>query len=325
MEQVTRHWQRLGLVNLLLSPLSALFAVIIWLRRRAYQYGLLRTWRSPVPVIIVGNITAGGSGKTPLVLWLARHLQTQGYRPGIVSRGYRARHNNWPQLICADDDPHQFGDEPVLLARQSGCPVCVGPDRPAAVRALLAAQPCDIILADDGLQHYALDRDIEIVVVGTQGLGNRWLLPAGPLREPASRLRQADLIIHNNPIKAGHQLHWGEPTITPLHNPDAPPQPLNRFRGQSIHAVAGIAYPEHFFALLRTHGLILQTHPFPDHHPYTPDDCRFSSSLPILMTHKDAVKCKHYALPDAWVVNREPQPDAAFITALHHLLETHAG
>lgn len=327
MAPLTRHWQRLGLVNLALSPLSALFGGTVWLRRRAYQHGWLRTWRSPVPVIIVGNITAGGSGKTPLVLWLTRHLQARGYRPGLVSRGYRARHTDWPQLIQADSDPYRFGDEPVLLAQQTGCPVSVGPDRPAAVRALLAAHPCNIILADDGLQHYALARDIEIAVIGAQGLGNRWLLPAGPLREPANRLQQCDLVIHNEPTptSSGHQMHWDAPIVSRLRQQDPIPQPLARFRGQQVHAIAGIAYPEHFFALLRTHGLQPKTHPFPDHHPYTPDDLRFSPPLPILMTRKDAVKCQDYALPDAWVLDREPRPDADFITAFHRLLKAYAG
>ncbi len=323
--QLTRHWEHFGLVNLALSPLSALFAGAVWLRRYSYQRGWLRRWRSPVPVIIVGNITAGGSGKTPLVLWLAHHLQTRGYRPGLVSRGYRARHTDWPQQVSADSDPYQFGDEPVLLAQQSGCPVCIGPDRAAAVRTLLAAHPCDIILADDGLQHYALARDIEIAVIGAQGLGNRWLLPAGPLREPASRLQQVDLVIHNHPTTTGHQMHWRDPVLSHVHRHDIAPRPLAQLHGQHVHAVAGIAYPEHFFALLRAHGLILHTHPFPDHHPYTPDDLHFSPPLPILMTRKDAVKCQHHALPDAWVVDRTLQPDAAFITALHHLLESYAG
>jgi tetraacyldisaccharide 4'-kinase len=276
-------------------------------------------------VIIVGNITAGGSGKTPLVLWLAHHLREQGYHPGLVSRGYRARQTDWPQLISADSDPYQFGDEPVLLAQHTGCPVSVGPDRPAAIRALLNAHPCDIILADDGLQHYALARDIEIAVVGAQGLGNRWLLPAGPLREPASRLRQVDLVIHNGPTTTGHQIHWHIPTVSRLTatgtKQHTEPQSLTQFRGQRVHAVAGIAYPEHFFNLLRTQGLIPEPHPFPDHHAYTPDDLQFSPSLPILMTRKDAVKCQHHTLPDAWVVDREPQPDPAFITTLHRLLQ----
>ena len=325
MAPLTRSWQRLGLVTLVLWPLSALFGAVVWLRRWSYQRGWLRTWRSPVPVIIVGNITAGGSGKTPLVLWLAHHLQDLGYHPGLISRGYRARQTDWPQLVSANSDPYQFGDEPVLLAQQSGCPVCIGPDRPAAVRTLLAAHSCDIILSDDGLQHYALARDIEIAVIGAQGLGNRCLLPAGPLREPASRLHQVDLVIHNHPTRTGYQIDWGKPVMSRVPTQAAVSQPLTRFRGQSVHAVAGIAYPEHFFALLRTHGLVLKTHAFPDHHLYTPDDLQFSPPLPILMTRKDAVKCQHYALSDAWVVDLEPQPDATFIAALHRLLESYAG
>ena len=319
---LTVHWQRIGPLNIALWPLSQLFGGLVKLRRSLYQHGLWRSEQSAVPVIIVGNITAGGTGKTPLVSWLACHLRDQGYQPGIVSRGYQAQHTVWPQRVTPESDPDQYGDEPVLLAQQTGCPVSVGPDRPAAVRALLQAHPCDLILSDDGLQHYALARDIEIVVIGPHGLGNGLLLPAGPLREPPSRLSSVDLIIHNGSTTDAHHMVWREPTLQPLHPTDAttPEQPLATWRGQRVHAVAGIAYTERFYDLLREHGLVLETHTYPDHHRYTRADLNFSDALPILMTSKDAVKCRRYALSNAWIVQRHMQPDAGFIQKLQQLL-----
>ena len=323
---LTEHWQRRGPLNTLLRPLSALYGGVVKLRRSLYRKGYLHEWRSPVPVIVVGNITAGGSGKTPLVSWLAKHLLEQGHRPGIVSRGYRAQHTEWPQLVTPESDPDQNGDEPVLLAQQTGCPVSVGPDRPAAVRALLQAHPCDLIITDDGLQHYALARDIEIAVIGPQGLGNRLLIPAGPLREPPSRLGSVDLVIHNGPTEIGHQMTWTEPTLEPLHpTPEQTTQPaqtLKRYSGQRVHAVAGIAYPTRFYDLLRAHGLILKAHSYPDHHRYTQADLSYPEALPILMTSKDAVKCRRYAIPNAWVVQLAAQPDPAFIQTINNQLKT---
>jgi tetraacyldisaccharide 4'-kinase len=304
--------------------LSALYGGVVKLRKDLYQKGYLHKWHSPVPVVVVGNITAGGSGKTPLVSWLAKHLLEQGYHPGIVSRGYRAQQTQWPQLVTPDSDPYQNGDEPVLLAQQTGCPVSVGPDRPAAARALLQAHPCDLIITDDGLQHYALARDIEIAVIGPQGLGNRLLIPAGPLREPPSRLDSVDLIIHNGPSETGYQMTWTEPTLAPLHptheQTTQPAQPLKQYSGQRVHAIAGIAYPARFYDLLQAHGLELETHSYPDHHQYTQADLSYREALPILMTSKDAVKCRRYAIPNAWVVQLAAQPDPAFIQALNQQL-----
>ena len=319
---LTEYWQDRGPLNTALRPLSALYSSLVTLRRTLYLRGYLQPWRSPVPVIIVGNITAGGSGKTPLVSWLAHYLLEQGYQPGIVSRGYRARNTDWPQLVTPESDPDQYGDEPVMLAEQTGCPVSVGPDRPAAVRALLAAHPCDIILSDDGLQHYALARDIEIAVIGTQGLGNRLMLPAGPLREPPGRLKSVDIIIHNGPTEG--QMPPIEPTLEPLHSSTKTTQPLtlNQYRGQRVHAVAGIAYPERFYARLRAQGLLLKTHSYPDHHRYSATDLVYPEALPILMTSKDAVKCRRYPIQNAWVVQHKIQPDKDFIQQIQQQLTT---
>ena len=310
-------------MNTALRPLSALYGGLVKLRRSLYRHGYLRQWRSPVPVIVIGNITAGGSGKTPLVSWLAQHLLDQGYRPGIVSRGYRAQNTDWPQLVTPDSDPEQNGDEPVMLAQQTGCPVGVGPDRPAAVRAILTKHPCDIILSDDGLQHYALARDIEIAVIGTQGLGNRFLIPAGPLREPPSRLDSVDIIIHNGLTDTGYQITLSEPTVEPLDpSTTTQPQTLDQYRGQRVHAVAGIAYPERFYDMLRAQDIQLETHTYPDHHRYAAADLSYHEALPILMTSKDAVKCRRYPIPNAWVVQVTAQPDRRFIETLQQQLTT---
>ncbi|MDO9597715.1 MAG: tetraacyldisaccharide 4'-kinase [Azoarcus sp.] len=300
--------QRKGLARLLF-PLSLLFGALAALRRVLFSAGWLATVRLPVPVIVVGNIAVGGSGKTPTVEWLVSMLRSAGWSPGIVSRGYGGTVDG-VALVMAVSDPAQFGDEPVLLARLTGCPVAVGRDRPAAARALLAAHPeCDLIVADDGMQHYRLARDIEIAVVDQATLGNGWLLPAGPLREPLSRLARVDLVIAHGPLSAssrraagavpvvGMALSGG--TLRRLRNP-AESLPVSAFSGQRIHALAGIGRPERFFDQLRAMGLDVVEHPFPDHHRYTAADLDFAPGEAKLMTSKDAVKCASFAPDNAW-------------------------
>ncbi len=318
-----RHWQHWGPLALLLSPLSLLFRLVVALRRAAYRLGLRRVYRAACPVIVVGNITVGGSGKTPLVIWISRWLEEQGWRPGIVSRGYGGRARHWPQQVRPDSDPQTVGDEAVLLAQRSGRPVCVGPDRPAAVAALLSHTDCDIVISDDGLQHYALGRDVEIVVIdGERRFGNGLMLPAGPLREPVSRLRGVDLVVCNGRPRHGeHAMRMRQPRLLPLRG-EAPPLPLERLRGRRVRAVAGIGNPQRFFDLLRRFGLQVEAHPFPDHHAFTEDDLAFDPPLPLLMTEKDAVKCRLIAPEDTWVVRVEVQPDAPFVHRLGRALES---
>ena len=284
-----RHWFRLSVVSIALLPLAALFALIVAVRRFAFRRGWFRSVRLPVPVMVVGNIVIGGTGKTPLVIWLAREMARRGWTPGIVSRGY-GRASETAEAVSPDGDPERFGDEPLLLAAKSGCPVWVGRDRARAARALLAANPqCDVIILDDGLQHYRLARDFEIAVQDERGHGNGLMLPAGPLREPASRRVDA-LVINGGTGEGGaFAMRLVPSTIHSLDGSrsDAP----QAFSGRRVHAVAGIGNPDRFFATLAALGMNVVPHPFPDHHRFCAEDLAFGDGDPVLMTEKDAVKC----------------------------------
>lgn len=310
-------WLRGGLPALLLAPLGWLMALIVLLRRRLYRHGLRRSERLPVPVIVVGNIFIGGTGKTPLVIWLCQRLQALGHRPGIVLRGYGGRAEAWPQRVQADSDPELVGDEAVLLARQAAVPVAAGPQR-AQAAALLVEAGCNVIISDDGLQHYALARDAEIAVIdASRGLGNGRCLPAGPLREPRQRLASVDLIIANG----------GASSLTPysFELVPEPLQPLHSAAGAApkqgpVHAVAGIGNPQRFFDQLRRLGFEPIEHPFPDHHRYRVDELNFADELPILMTAKDAVKLTGPMTARCWVLPVRAEPSAASRNALDALL-----
>lgn len=308
-----RYWSRRGVGSFLALPLAALFGLVAAIRRRCYRSGCCRAVRLPLPVVVVGNISVGGSGKTPLVLWLAAHLRAAGWQPGIVSRGFGGTLEQGDgALVTADSTAAEVGDEPLLLARLAGCPVAVGAQRAKAAQCLLAAHPqCDVLISDDGLQHYALARTLEIAVVDEATLGNRHLLPAGPLREPLRRLAEVDLIVAHGPLSAdvlaagaavpvarmrlqGDRLHA-------LHD-SAHTRPLAAFAGQHVHAVAGIGLPERFFAHLRAAGLQVEEHAFADHHVFVAADFHFQTPAPCLMTTKDAVKCRDIAPQDSWVL-----------------------
>ncbi len=307
----------------LLLPFSLLFWGVSSLRRLMYVLHLKKVHRFPVPVIVVGNITVGGTGKTPLVVWMCEHLAQQGYKSGVVARGYGGKASHWPQQVRPDSDPVMAGDEAVLLARLTGCPVCVGPDRPAAVRELLEYTDCDIVVSDDGLQHYAMGRDMEIVVVdGDRGLGNEFLLPAGPLRELPGRLRQADLVISAGPWwDAIPVTRIDDPVVLPLLDLSEEPQPLTRASGEKVHAVAGVGNPRRFFALLEQCGLEIVPHVFPDHYQYRREDLAFDDQLPVLMTEKDAVKYARFATERHWLVRISVIPDETFINQFDELLQ----
>lgn len=264
------------------------------------------------PVIVVGNISVGGSGKTPLVVWLCEQLVSLGVRPGIVLRGYggRAARGASPLRVSVDADAAEVGDEALLLARRTGAPVAVGRDRVRAAR-LLLDEGVRVIVADDGLQHLRLARDLELAVVdGRRGLGNGWLLPAGPLREPPARLAQVDMVVINGTTMGGGSLSL-PPSMPCLHmqlqgerlialDGRAPPMPLASLAGRRVHAVGGIGHPERFFQQLRAAGIDVVAHAFPDHHTYQRDELVFTEALPLLMTEKDAVKCQGFGLSDAW-------------------------
>ena len=318
-----RFWYEPHPIRIVLLPLVLLFYLLSSIRRWLYKIGLLEIEKFPVPLVVVGNITVGGTGKTPLVIWLAQHLRSLGYEPGIVCRGYGGKARHWPQQVSEDSDPAMVGDEAVLLAMRTGCPLWAGPDRPAAVRALLSREKCDLVISDDGLQHYAMDRNLEILVIdGQRGFGNGYLLPAGPLREPAGRLRTVDLVISNGPWRKDvPQMQMVEPRLLPLQDPRQQGKSLERFVGQQVHALAGIGHPEKFFKMLEQQGLKPIRHGFPDHHEFVSGDLQFHPALPILMTDKDGVKCKHLLHDDSWVVRIDAQPDEDFIKQLNILLQ----
>lgn len=309
------HWQHRGAIALLLLPFTAVFAAIAALRRAAWRHGLLKAQHPGVPVIIVGNITAGGTGKTPLTLWLAQFLQQQGRHPGIISRGYGAPATH-ARAVPFNGKPDDYGDEPCLMAQRAGCPVWVGTNRVAVARALLEAHPqTDVILSDDGLQHYRLARDFEIAVIdGARGLGNGWLLPSGPLREPATRLNEVDAVV----INGRDDTHtWPQALRMKLdgnrfRNLMHPEQTVasEHFRGKRVHAIAGIGNPQRFFAQLGRLGLSCMPRAFADHHAYTEQDLAFAGEDDIVMTEKDAVKCTAFATARHWalIVNAEPDP-----------------
>lgn len=318
-------WYGNSPLSLLLAPLGWLYCVAAVVRRGAYRIGLLRTGRVPAPVIVVGNISVGGTGKTPLVIWIARLLSARGLRPGIVSRGYLGRADKWPQQVRPDSDPIMVGDEPVLLAAATDCPVAADPDRLRAAASLLEHFACDVIISDDGLQHLALGRDVEIAVVdGTRRHGNGRCLPAGPLREPVSRLASVDLVVANGGGMAGEfageyamELRTGEAWNL---GPEERTRSLADFAPGPVHAVCGIGSPDRFFATLERAGLTLIRHGFPDHHPFAPADIAFDDDYPVLMTEKDAVKCGRFADAGHWCVSVEAVLPEAFASRLMSLL-----
>src|SRR5512134_354724 len=261
-----RHWYRLSALSVALAPFGLAFRLVVGVRRAAFAAGILKSHRLPVPVVVVGNLVVGGTGKTPLVLWVVDALRSRGRRPGIVSRGYRGT-NDPARPVPSRADPAHFGDEPVLLAERSGVPVWIGRDRVAAARGLLTAHPdCDVLVCDDGLQHYALARDVEIAVEDERGHGNGLLLPAGPLREPASRA--VDAVVVNGPPRAGAFEMRLVPAGFRRVGGDGQEVPIEALRGKRLHAVAGIGNPPRFFATLRALGLAFVPHAFPDHHPW---------------------------------------------------------
>jgi tetraacyldisaccharide 4'-kinase len=303
-------------------PLSLLFGALVATRR--FVYRIVPPARLPVPVIVVGNITTGGTGKTPLVIMLARELRKFGWNPGVVSRGYRGK-NSTAREIAAD--VIDAGDEPPLIARKSAAPVWIGRRRAAAARALLRAHPrCDVVISDDGLQHYALARDLEIAVIdGARRFGNRFLLPAGPLREPMSRLGGVSaLVVNGGELIAGAGLPpqfamrlRGE-TFCNVSRAEVTAR-AGDFRGKRVHAIAAIGNPQHFFDTLTALGLDFTTRAFPDHHRFTPSDFETDADV-ILMTEKDAVKCAAFARSHWWALAAEAEVSRDFLEFLNHKL-----
>lgn len=323
LSQLIEHiWYHDPIIGTWLMPLGFLFNDVVRFRRFLYRLGILKTHKLPVPVIVVGNITVGGTGKTPLVIWLAQHLKQAGFKPGIISRGYGGQAQSWPQLASVGSDAAQVGDEAVLMAKQAGCPVAVGPVRAESGRLLLQHSGCDLILSDDGLQHYALARTVEIVVIdGERRFGNGYCLPAGPLREPASRLQSVDLVIVNGEKSAENEFAMQLQGDTAINLLSGESKPLADFIGTNCHALAGIGNPQRFFKQLAAAGLHCKNHPFPDHYAYQAQDICFADKLPVLMTEKDAVKCTAIANARHWYVPVTAIPEPAFAEQLTNLLE----
>ena len=299
----------------LLWPLEQLYRSVVKRKRQKFLNGETQTYRAPVPVIVGGNITVGGTGKTPLILWLIEQCQAQGLRIGVVSRGYGARPPSFPWTVSATDSAEQAGDEPLLIVQRSGVPLVIAPERAQAVQQLLAEHAVDLVLSDDGLQHYGLARDLELVLIdAARGLGNKRCLPMGPLREPVERLQSVDAILFNG---AQHDSDNGfamqlQPTEL-VHVRSGRREALNYFpEQQKMHAVAGIGNPQRFFKTLE--GLNWQpiAHAFADHAEFTPQDLQFPDDLPILMTEKDAVKCRAFAADNCWYLQVAAQPSPAF-------------
>jgi len=319
---VEEIWYSKHPLGVVLIPLGWVYGGVARVRRLLYVSGYLKAKRLPVPVIVVGNLTVGGTGKTPVVIWLVNYLRTLGYCPGIIARGYKGCAKQWPQQVRPDSDPVAVGDEAIVLARRCGCPVAVGPDRFVDAQTLLEQNGCDLIVSDDGLQHFALGRDIEIVVVdGVRRHGNRRCLPAGPLREPVSRLRSVDGVVVNGIASPG-EFSMKYRMLSPRSLLDeTQEQPIEHFKHREVHALAGLGNPERFFADLRALGLKVIQHPFPDHHSFAREDIEFGDGLPVLMTEKDAVKCRRFATPLHWYVPIEAGLPEVFRHRLLSLLK----
>lgn len=315
---IERIWSGRSPLWLLLWPLSLLYGLITCLIRLSYRRGWRKSWRAPLPVIVVGNLTAGGNGKTPVVIWLVQALQQRGLRAGVVSRGYGGKAESYPLLVEHATSTQQAGDEPVLIAQRTGAPVAVAPKRRDAVEALIARHPLDLIITDDGLQHYALQRDIEIVVIdGVRRFGNGWWLPAGPMRERADRLRSVDGVIVNGGTASASEIAM---TLQPA-------LAINMLSGEKcalsalnqVVAMAGIGHPPRFFTTLKQQGLTpVAEIAFADHHAYSQSELMALATpqQTLLMTEKDAVKCRAFARENWWYLPVDAELQGAALEPL---------
>jgi tetraacyldisaccharide 4'-kinase len=301
----------------LLRPLESLYRRVVDGKRARFLAGQGDIYKAPVPVIVVGNITVGGTGKTPLILWMIDYCRRRGLRVGVVSRGYGATPPSLPWRVSAGQSAAQAGDEPLLIVKRTGVPLMIDPDRSRAVRALLAQEPLDLILSDDGLQHYRLARDLELVLIdAARGLGNRRCLPAGPLREPVERLQSVDALLYNgaaDDCDDGYAFQLQPSALVNLLSGER--HPVDHFpEGQALHAVAGIGNPQRFFRTLEGLHWRPVPHAFADHAVFSAEALAFTPALPIVMTEKDAVKCASFAAPDWWYLAVEAVPSAAFVS-----------
>ncbi|PKM10586.1 MAG: tetraacyldisaccharide 4'-kinase [Gammaproteobacteria bacterium HGW-Gammaproteobacteria-3] len=308
-----------------LRPFSLIYQTVIKFRRYLYRAGFLQQHFLPVPVIIVGNICVGGTGKTPLIIYLAQQLKAHGFQPGIISRGYGGNSSKEPRRVTLLSEVRQVGDEALLIARHSGCPLIVGAQRVKAAEFLLKSETCDVILSDDGLQHYALGRDIEIAVVdGARWFGNGLCLPSGPLREPSGRLDEVDVVVVNGEKKRSDHFAMTLQGQGAINLVSGVVRPLCDFAATPCHAVAGIGNPDRFFKALTASGITCTEHRFPDHHCFKASDIAFNAG-PVLMTEKDAVKCLAFARDNDWYVPVAAVVEADFTDRLLNLLREKNG
>tara|TARA_B100000989_G_scaffold256873_1_gene206219 strand:- start:36453 stop:37427 length:975 start_codon:yes stop_codon:yes gene_type:complete len=319
-----RFWYRTSLLGYLLAPLGFVFVLVGKCRRLCYRLGLKQVYRAPVPVIVVGNIHFGGTGKTPLVIALANYLKRQGLKPAIVSRGYSGKSKQYPCVVTQKSDPLVVGDEPCLMARRTDCPIVIDPVRPNAIQHVIEHFQANVIISDDGLQHYAMARDIEIAVIdGQRWFGNGFCLPAGPLREPVSRLKQVDFTVVNGGSTRYHgQSYLMQLRAEQLRRVDGTDTiaEVGGFRDTTVHAVAGIGHPERFFLTLESMGIRVQRHPFPDHHHFIPSDILFNDTAPVIMTEKDAVKCWNFANDNCWYLPVTAELEVDFLDMVSAML-----
>jgi len=332
-ECLVAQWSHLSRWHLFLLPLSWLFRMCVKARQFLYQFGLIKSYALSVPVVVVGNISVGGTGKTPLVIYLVEQFQALGLKPGVISRGYGGTQSK-STIVDQDSDSAIVGDEPILIAKRTGCPVFVGKDRVATAKALMASYPaCDIVISDDGLQHYRLKRDLEISVIdGNVAFGNNALLPAGPLREPINRLNSVDLLVVNGLWQGAFRLE--DVTKTQAFNMELKADDFYHleeansyakaadFFGKEITAIAGIGNPERFFEELEALGLMFKRKSFPDHYQYQAEDFKHIQSEIVLMTEKDAVKCQALKNDRFWVLPVSARLDEQFIPTILEKLAT---
>lgn len=298
-------WLEPNWLTYFLLPFTLLYRLLMAIRYKLYTSGVFGVYKSPVPVLVVGNISVGGTGKTPLTMKIVNLAKEMGFKPGVISRGYGGQNMEWPQLVSSNSSPYYLGDEPVLISKSTACPVAVGPKRGDVIDLLLNKHNCDLIISDDGLQHYALDRDIELAVYDSQRRHlNRFCLPSGPLREPESRLKTVDLVMkHVSPesnefeSENSAQFKLMPEGISPLN--ESSQLQLVSHSGQKVHAVAGIGHPSRFFKQLAQLGFDVIEHPFSDHHHYESSDFEFGDNYPVIMTEKDSIKCYSFS-KDNW-------------------------
>ena len=328
-DRLVQGWSGYGWFNVLMLPVSWVYQVLFWCNRQLYSLGLLATRSVPAPVIVVGGITAGGAGKTPLVIAIADYFKQQGRRPGIVSRGYGGKTGQGAVRVSHLTTARQVGDEPQLIHELTGLPVVVGPDRIESGRYLVQQCQCDLVINDDGFQRFSLARDVDIAVVdGQAGFGNGWCLPAGPLREKPAALKRADLVVVNGApddglALPGNVFEMSMELVDAYNLKSGQRRDIATFEGSPVHAVAGLGNPERFFRQLEQQAIPITRHAFFDHHRFEETDLVFDDSLPVLMTEKDGIKCRNMtAAKLIWVISARASLDPGFFTGLEQLLES---